>query len=126
MPAQASDQRGLNAGTEVGVRGPAVTGRDSLHLQPPLASSAAPRVRRRFWRACVRRVCGAWQPRQNRSAKDRIRTRSFYWRDRRATQALRKLRLGLRYPLLTPFCVGRCRSYVVALFIYILLAHVLF
>ena len=95
MPAQASDQRGLNAGTEVGVRGPAVTGRDSLHLQPPLASSAAPRVRRRFWRACVRRVCGAWQPRQNRSAKDRIRTRSFYWRDRRATQALRKLRLAI-------------------------------
>ena len=94
MPAQASDQRGLNAGTEVGVRGPAVTGRDSLHLQPPLASSAAPRVRRLLARVSAR-VCGAWQPKQNRSAKDRIRTRSFYWRDRRATQALRKLRLAI-------------------------------
>jgi hypothetical protein len=67
MPAQASDQRGLNAGTEVGVRGPAVTGRDSLHLQPPLASSAAPRVRRRFWRvcqACVRRVATEAEPKR--------------------------------------------------------------
>ena len=68
MPAQASDQRGLNAGTEVGVRGPAVTGRDSLHLQPPLASSAAPRVRRRFWRVCqrdcVRRVATEAEPKR--------------------------------------------------------------
>jgi hypothetical protein len=67
MPAQASDQRGLNAGTEVGVRGPAVTGRDSLHLQPPLASSAAPRVRRRFWpvcQACVRRVATEAEPKR--------------------------------------------------------------
>ena len=68
MPAQASDQRGLNAGTEVECVARLSRGETaSTWLQPPLASSAAPRVRRRFWRvcqACVRRVATEAEPKR--------------------------------------------------------------